>query len=418
VIEEACFKVWNTVKLEGHLSAMQYRALKKLYKLLPKGIRAFMSDEAVNVLAGSLEAIEKGDSTPLECLKRYPEHREELKDLLCLAVSIKGAHLPAIDPEFRSAARSRIIQAVSASKPRTLPETLLHIWNKYFSISLFRRPIFTLALVVALIFVLASVGTVYASGNALPGDSLYSVKTSVEEARLWFASDGQHAELYLLFAKERIREMEALAEKGRFGDIPLAAQRFEEQVSEATDHAPGGAEIGPIEVDEALSVHIEVLNGLLLRVPDQAKPALAHAIWVSDQARHKLSDYLPKDRPGRPIPTETSTITTVKPVSETPEPLEEPETPTGPPRDIPPVDLPTVVPPHVSPGPPGHVSPGPPGRVSPGPPIELPPVVPPPISPGPPIELPPVAPPPAYPGSPVPPYPEPPVDVYPGPPGA
>jgi hypothetical protein len=268
-----------------------------------------MSDEVVNVLAEALEAIEKGNLTPSECLERYPEHRDELRDLLYFAVTIKGTHLPAIDPEFRSAARSRIIQAVTVPKPRTLPETLLHIWNTYIWVSFTRRPVLSYAVVVALILIMASVGTVYASTSALPGDSLYSVKTSVEDARLWFTSDDQQVELYLQFTNERIREIKALMEGGRYENIPQAVERFENQVKEATDKEPEESRNGPRLVSvkmEAFSNHKDALNNLMITAPDQAKPALAHAIAVSDQAQHKLSDNLARSTPEIP-PTQTET---------------------------------------------------------------------------------------------------------------
>jgi hypothetical protein len=271
-----------------------------------------MNDEAVNVLAEALEAIEKGDLTPSECIARYPEHREELGDLLDFAVFLKETHIPTINPEFRSAARSRIIQAVTVPLPksRTFAETLLHIWNNYFWVSFIKQPALSLALVVAIILVLASAGTVYASTSALPGDSLYSVKTSVEDARLWFTSDDKQVELYLQFTHERIREIKALMEGGRFEDIPRAVERFENQVTEATGKVPEDSqkdpEIASEKMDQALSSHKEVLNGLLITAPDQAKPALEHAIAISDRAQHTLTTNLSISR-SEITPTSTNT---------------------------------------------------------------------------------------------------------------
>lgn len=68
----------------------------------------------------------------------------------------------------------------------------------------------------------------YAAQDSLPGDSLYSIKTNVNEnLRGWFAqSPKQEAKLHVEFAEERIKETEKLMAKG--GIKPEIATQLEE----------------------------------------------------------------------------------------------------------------------------------------------------------------------------------------------
>ncbi len=50
-----------------------------------------------------------------------------------------------------------------------------------------------------------------AAQSAIPGDALYSVKTSIEQTRLTLAKDaGDRAELKLSFAEQRLEEISVL----------------------------------------------------------------------------------------------------------------------------------------------------------------------------------------------------------------
>jgi hypothetical protein len=81
--------------------------------------------------------------------------------------------------------------------------------------ALFRNPMMaTIALFLSIM--LAGGGTVMAADNARPGDLLFRVDTTVENARLALASEKNKAELKVRFAQERIAEVESLvSEDGR-----------------------------------------------------------------------------------------------------------------------------------------------------------------------------------------------------------
>ncbi len=89
----------------------------------------------------------------------------------------------------------------------------------------------TILIILAVVVTLSGGGTIIASQNALPGDFLYPVKIETEEFRLVLAPDERDAELYLIFANERLEEMNGLLDQGRIEDALLANQRFETQVN-------------------------------------------------------------------------------------------------------------------------------------------------------------------------------------------
>ena len=71
------------------------------------------------------------------------------------------------------------------------------------------------------------VGTAYASQSSLPGDALYPLKLATEQAGMVLSPDGAaRVERALSFANKRMREMEALAQKGRSQDLELAVEQY------------------------------------------------------------------------------------------------------------------------------------------------------------------------------------------------
>jgi hypothetical protein len=336
-----------------------------------------MSEQEAQILAGILEAIERGDHTPDEVLDQYPKLANELASLLDTVQLYQNYQIPATRANFRSAARARILSFVIGQEPVTFRTWLRCIQQNTTSIYE-RRPVMSIILIATLILSLLGGGTAYASQTSLPGDLLYAVKLTVEDALLSLSPEGRAADLSLQYAGERVEELKGLIEQQRYEDIPTATQRYQVQ-TEGVDPA-------------ALSVHVEVLTGLLDVVPYQARAAIEIAIAASSQQPEELSVELPDEGLPEELPVEI---------------------PAGFPPQVP-VDLPPAVPDTV---PPVTIPSAPPGE-PPAPPVEpptvpvieppVPPFEPPPVVPTePPVEPPPVEPPadlpPALPVLPVPP---------------
>jgi hypothetical protein len=264
-------------------------------------------DHIATILADNLEAIEQGEMSLAECLARYPEHREELVDLLGLALAIRD--LPPISPRpgFRYTARSRLLRTVGARQQMKERGRLRRVFQFSFP-TLLLRPALSLAILIVLLVVTLSAGTAYAAGGALPGDSLYPVKIAVEDARLMLSGEEGEASLYLQFAGERLQEIDSLATKGRYEDIPIATQRFEEQLQAASETMsnlpPDGAaqlENQAVHLNEDLAYTKALLENLqATELPEAAQFGIGQAIQASAKGQSKLHTMFPDNVPGPP----------------------------------------------------------------------------------------------------------------------
>ncbi len=246
-----------------------------------------------HILAQCLADIEAGRLTAAECLERYPEYREALEPLLALSGEVRALPPVSPTPAFRRSAKQRLRARL---EPRRRRAVTIPGWPRWKGRSVatakqatLRRPAMSWLLIITLIIsILTGGGVVTASAEALPGDALYPVKVSLEAAQLMLTFDqGNEVQLRLQFAERRLGEMRALVEQGRYDEIPQALAGFGTQVTEALRgwlravEAGEGTEAMAEGLELAFSRHDEVLNELLGQVPEQAQPAIQHAIEVS-----------------------------------------------------------------------------------------------------------------------------------------
>jgi hypothetical protein len=277
-------------------------------------------NQLADALAACLDSIERGERTVEECLGLYPEHREELASLLNTASRVRERAAVSVRPGFRLTSRRRLLERLEPHQP---------VWKRWFLRRAGKdtRPIHTRRLatlwmvILVLVVSLIGGGTAYASGSALPGDDLYSLKLSIEDARLFLADDAGDVSLSVQFAQNRAEEIRALVEADREEDLSLAVDLFSEQVVGATDSLTVLAQTDPDRaaqlgslLDQTLSTHTEKLNSLLATVPDVARPAIERAILASNRGQGIIQDLIengpPADGPagppdGVPGPTKT-----------------------------------------------------------------------------------------------------------------
>ena len=235
------------------------------------------------ILAECLEAIERGEQTPEECLARYPEHREALAPLLDVRETIVNTAPVLPRAEFRRTATARLQQRMAEKTPVTFWSRLRLYWQTEPSEWLTRRTAMAFVLVAALVVVLfGGGGTVYASGDALPGDALYPLKTTVENVRLTLAGDDRDDDLYVELAERRLHEMEDLVAEGRFEDLPQASERLEELVEEVYEYWEAASETDPV-LAERLSEILAAVADLLERAPGEAYSILKDLLEELDE---------------------------------------------------------------------------------------------------------------------------------------
>lgn len=188
-----------------------------------------------------------------------------------------------------------------------------------------RRGILPALLAAALVVLMLAGGAL----AARPGGPLYEARLAVEAAFLPSGAEAR-AEANLRRLEARLAEaVEAAANRdGRGVAAALAAYR---RLVDETAGASGASDVRDAVLEDALAKHLDVLNDLLSRVPDQARPAIEQAIERSDKAVEKIHQGGgPKPSPGtEPDPGS-------KPPNEPPGQSAKPDlTPPGPPSERP-----------------------------------------------------------------------------------
>ena len=183
---------------------------------MTKGLEAVL-DECLNrIVTGKEKALDA-------CVAEYPTLARELQPLLHLAVELEAlredtppapAGMQAGKQKLlREAARLKALEQERA-QARRLP-----LWPFGLQ-SLLRRSAAVVALAAILVVTVLGGGTIAASANSLPGDSLYTVKRMAEEVRLALTLDGQaKAQLALKLDERRREEAKAIATSHRVAEM-------------------------------------------------------------------------------------------------------------------------------------------------------------------------------------------------------
>ncbi len=261
-----------------------------LEAFLDRGLR-IAEQEGEEALAGYLETL----PAPV---------RQEVEPLLRLALTLQQAPEVKPRPAFRQQARKRLMRRIRPPWFVTFWRQL-RLYGRSSQTFAQRRLAMTwiVALVAALTALLGGGGAVYASESALPGDTLYPVKTLVEDVQLALSGPEQDAQLLAQFAQRRMEEVQTLAAEGRFEDIPLAMARYQEEVQAMVQVMAQIGQPDPEQIGQGealLAHHVQVLQVLAQQVPPQAKPALEHALQVSQQGLAAMQQHRSNGPQGTP----------------------------------------------------------------------------------------------------------------------
>lgn len=177
------------------------------------------------------------------------------------------------DPTFRRNAGIRLLNRISAGKQ-------VPVSQKY--TGFFAKP-FQLAFACLMVFLVGGAGTVFAAQSSLPTDTLYPVKQASEQTLLGLTPSPWKGEVALAIADRRADELKKLITLGKNNQIATAVADYAQSIKqvEATDNVPQSV------IDAHVAIHQQVLNQVLQQVPNQAKPAIEHAINASDALKSK-----------------------------------------------------------------------------------------------------------------------------------
>ena len=193
-------------------------------------------------LADCLDWMEETGADPKEAASRHPGQSKELLNLLQTAAQLKSAKKPRPSQEFRSVARTRLLNQIEAVDQShvTNGQESRHIWRNHnqagrqtaFQPTHKRRFAMTWMLVIGMIasLLVGGGGVTYASGDALPGDTLYPVKTTLQDLKLVFSSDTKDIEHLMEHMLLNLAEMQQLASQRRYQDIQIGLGEYQENL--------------------------------------------------------------------------------------------------------------------------------------------------------------------------------------------
>lgn len=241
--------------------------------------------ELERALEACLAAIRSGQD-PRVVLSQHPELHAELEPLLQVATELRSASPAAPTPEFRAAARARLMARARASN--TAQPAGLRRWLSWPA----PAPRWASSAAATLVALgLAGTLTVGASASALPGDALYPVKRLGEDVQLSLAqNDEAKLRLRLRLLDERLKEALSLTVRGEAARANEAASAYAETL-EQLDAAAAREPEAPSasEFLERLEEHQQRLTQVLERAPEPAQPALQHALERSSRGLERAA---------------------------------------------------------------------------------------------------------------------------------
>ncbi|MCP4167750.1 MAG: hypothetical protein GY759_17920 [Chloroflexi bacterium] len=260
-------------------------------------------------LALRLQALE---SETLDLTADQQQGQDEIvHDLSLLAWELK--HLSGKSPSetFRTHSYQQLVGEIKKPRPKTvmIPDVIRYLERVLTGLMSAHVPAPVWAVALALMLIVTSSGVALASAEALPGDPLYPVKISIEEIRLTTTDDAGDVALQTTFAQRRLNEIEALIMAGRLEDVPVAAERFEIQITDAAK-AFGSVAEHEADLHEQLAEHLKMalvqqvhlLSSLAEDVPPSTRVYLEHALDASDKAQTDIKGLAPDMQSDAPTP--------------------------------------------------------------------------------------------------------------------
>ncbi len=255
-----------------------------------------MSGRMEEIFDVCLEKLEDGIPVD-EVLEEYPEHSEELKELLTIAKDIENAPLPRLRDEAVASCLVKVHDALQLQKkPAWRPRLPRLQWSRLFYIP---SPAWAKALAFVLILVFISWGAVNLSADSLPGDILYPVKLTTEKVRCFLTIEPEgKAKLRLAYSEERAQELvRYFDEKGELNIRVLQAMLDEAALTmDNIPRLPKDKGIAYcLKLEQLCRFQEEVLEGLKSKVPLIQRQELDNATKIC-QHRHEWVGKVIKDK--------------------------------------------------------------------------------------------------------------------------
>lgn len=128
-----------------------------------------------------------------------------------------------------------------------------------------------------------------------PDSIFYGLDRAFERLQLILAfNHTEKAKLHLKFASERIAEVKVMINKKKEKHVNKTLEDYEEELNKTNEEVEKARGIGQNvsnivkQINVSTEKHIAVLNLVLEKVPEQAKPAIQRAINNSERIKAKI----------------------------------------------------------------------------------------------------------------------------------
>ena len=234
----------------------------------------------------------RAGATLESCLAHYPQYAEDLRPLLRTAQELHTLAVPQERIESVQAGRQRLLNAYAkkAAVRQPVSESSILRFIQRILIKLTRKDDldmklvtrFALALLLVVGLMVGGGITATASARALPGDTLYPLKLSLEDLNLFLANNPQaRQQLELQYQNTRQQEVQSVIQLGRQTDVHFIG------VISAIN--PDRWTIGglSVELDGETKIVGTAAIGSIVSVAGETTPdgsILAHMLTVQGQA--------------------------------------------------------------------------------------------------------------------------------------
>ncbi|MFZ5810404.1 MAG: DUF5667 domain-containing protein [Chloroflexota bacterium] len=272
-------------------------------------------------LQDCLDQIQHGGKSMEEAMAAYPQYRQQLKPLLETAGWLENRQ-PALSMTDEQAERSRqrLLRKITQENTRRPARKRLPAFE-WAAPRLRLNAVGALVLIVGILITALTAVTALAAQPSLPGEILYPVKITVEQAQIALTIDPiRKSRLHLDFANRRLLEAEELSRLRRYEQIPPVLDEYGRQVDQAMSILKAQAQSPSQqtstltkELQLRLAQNIQQLTALEHTLPPQASPAARQALGISSAAAKSLEQISDETQPAAlatitPTPTHHKTV--------------------------------------------------------------------------------------------------------------
>ena len=284
------------------------------------------------ILQTCLELIRTGQETADSVLARYPDYADDLSSLLETATWLQERR-DAVAPrsEFVLTSRRRLLARIEQEKAASTPPKSLRtvgasVWNTLVSLFTQKRLAYQFVVATLLLVFLVSTtsGVAAAAQQSIPGDTLYGVKTTLEQIQLALSfSEARRAQLYVTLAERRLVEVQSLIIEGRYELLHDTIDQFNIQANEASRLLRSIGTVNSLLVRELASKlkgiieeQVSLLPVLSQAAPSESRLEIERLMQLADLVQSEAQN-IEALMGGTPLPSMTPTLISITPASPT-----------------------------------------------------------------------------------------------------